>query len=152
VRYIRENSDVGSTDDPSDYFEDTLEMQWGPYFANENIVYFAGRTKTTNLALCGSMKNVIGKAEATIGGYSSAPDFLRALAQDAELADVATGEPAADARSNAMALHVIAITTPGRYAPFQRLEFLAKRLLSGPDYNTGKTLLLGSPLYVALAE
>lgn len=35
--------------------------------------------------------------------------------------------------------------------PTQRLEFVAKRLLFGQD-KEGQTVLLGTPLYVAMCE
>ncbi|GAB3934293.1 hypothetical protein GCM10027614_07040 [Micromonospora vulcania] len=127
-----------------------------------SLVYFAGRTEDTIVGLGGSTFHVIGASPppepAAYGFASSTMPALLAGLVDPDDADsdprVAQLPEAADAEALA-SVHQAGTRLRG---PAQNVEFLAKRLLSGPspypelDGRPGMSVLLGSPLYVALVD
>ena len=155
LSYIRENGDVGTVDDSSDYFEDNLNMRWGPYVPEPKMVYFTGISDGgTVLGLGGSTKHLIGESGSDhIGGYSLAPSLLGALAKDPELAADLSERTLNDNPSKAMS--IVYSTAVGNTSLTQRVEFFAKRLLLGKhstEEDRSTMVLLGTPLFVALAE
>lgn len=134
--------------------------------ANAEWIEFVG-VRPTVLGLGGSLGHVIGApgdSPAPDHGYgkaSSSPFLLDFLAKELQLPrpDVSKwGEPQAIGESYpGLVFHA----TDQQKGPLQKMEFLAKRLLedrfsprSSFRLNRGESyhVLLGSPLYVALAE
>ncbi|MDG4805586.1 SAVMC3_10250 family protein [Micromonospora sp. WMMD1120] len=170
TRYLDEHGDVGSVDEPGQFFRGLLPMQWGllPTDGGQVMVYFGGRTENTIVGLGGSSFHVLGGGPPAaqppphvFGGMSNMPSLLSGLV-DAVDADEADRTPlTAGASLDAADTQALASVhrAGGRLrGPAQNVEFLAKRLLSGPspypelDGRPGMTVLLGSPLYVALVD
>ncbi|MGW3465844.1 DUF7019 family protein [Streptomyces olivaceoviridis] len=155
LRHLEETGQTGSVDDPGPYLRGSLPMQWGPLNGENggSLVYFGGRTEQTILGLGGASGHVLGASapQAQEFAPSSMPTLLAGLAS-AFAADSA--EMPAEQSSLAW------VHTAGRLlrGPRQQVEFVARRLLSGPspypelDARPGMRVLLGSPLYVALAD
>jgi hypothetical protein len=156
VRHLDNFGDVGSIQDPGHYVRGRLPMRWGPPDpARTSWVYFGGSTDRTVVGLGGATGHVIGAsapAAAELGEVfapSSLPGLLAGLA--AALTVDGNAMP-----SNALAS--VYLANRQLRGAEQNVEFLAKRLLHGPspypelDANDGMTVLLGSPLFVALAD
>ncbi|MBM0278986.1 DUF7019 family protein [Micromonospora tarensis] len=166
TRYLDEHADVGSVDEPGQFFRGLLPMRWGVVPATDGraLVYFGGRTGDTIVGLGGSSFHVLGAAPPAeqpahvFGGMSTMPALLAGLVDtdDAVLAPPA-GDVSLDAADTQALASVHRAGTRLR-GPAQNVEFLAKRLLCGPspypelDGRPGMTVLLGSPLYVALVD
>jgi hypothetical protein len=180
VAFIREFGNVGTVDEPDEYIFDTVPMMWGPYgwwrVDGEPIgprpVYFGGSTDKTVFGLGGSARHVIGEIGDAcsrdgepIHSHSATPFLLDHLIRE----QLATGELsraeydryllghgdvriAGEQNRPGPGLDAIGLATEAMRGPQQRLEFLAKRLLVGAEFRTERQILLGSPLYVALAE
>jgi hypothetical protein len=153
VKYIEKQKDrkIGTVDAPETFFKGTLPMHWGPL--TEKIVYFAGSTEQTILGLGGSLHHVIGSnvGAGGVGGSSMPFEMMTSLIKGLRLQEPYTDEffdPEA-------ALVTVESLFGDRRGPGQQLEFLATKYLSGPSQlaeQGGPTqVLLGSPIYVALA-
>ncbi|KMS79449.1 MULTISPECIES: DUF7019 family protein [Streptomyces] len=155
LRHLEETGQIGSVDDPAPYFRGSLPMQWGPLQGDNGgaLVYFGGRTERTILGLGGASGHVLGASAPQSQEFapSSVPTLLAGLAS-AFAAD--SVELPAEESSLAW------VHTAGRLlrGPRQPVEFVARRLLAGPspypelDARPGMRVLLGSPLYVAMAD
>jgi hypothetical protein len=163
IDYIEKNYDVGTIDNPKEYFKGNLPMRWGPFPPNEmpaSVVYFAGQTDSTVLGLGGSLKHVIGSqgdwSQSTPNSFT--PYLLSVLEKELDLTEMEKyGENwrIAEIFSNAKnrdeeALSVVSNTSWMLKGPEQQLEFLARKLLDGPSGN--ERVVLGTPIYVALAN
>ena len=166
--FIKRNYNIGTVNNPEFFFQGDMKLRWGPLisYATE-IVFFGGMTKRTILGLAGSMKHVIGEVGASKPGLpsrsgSEPPRILGALRDNLRKSSKldywsggVSGLPVLDE-----GLYDIAYAARTIKGPEQRLEFLAKRLLEGDEPSkrrdlfgrTGKRVLLGSPIYVALTE
>lgn len=164
VSFIRETCDVGSVETPREYVEDTLPMKWGPYgWRNDSpVVYFGAATETTVVGLGGSMKHVMGSTgPASADSQSFTPILLSFLERqfESELEKHRTESGGAegtklDKDEAEMSLGAVALASIYMRGPKQNLNFLAKRLLFGRSepHAQGRSVLLATPLYVALAE
>ncbi len=164
VNYIKKHQRVGRVDQPESYFQGMMDLRWGPLFSRlSGAIYFGGTTPHTILGLGGSLKHVIGEvgsaeAGATSQPMSSTPSLLYLLASNIR-PDLSTDSQPSTNAENQQALLDVANVTKTMQGPSQRLEFLAKRLLDseGPAEIRGlygfskKRVLLGTPIYVALA-
>jgi hypothetical protein len=159
VRHLQDHGDLGSIDEPGSFFWGLLSLQWGTFAgeAGSSLVYFGGRTKRTIVGLGGSSTHVLGAALDPPGhpvlARSLMPSLLEGLTTDPEikiLLDAANGEPELADRKALQAVHLATASLRG---PAQRVEFVAKRLLHGPSpSHDGMSVLLGSPLYVAVMD
>jgi len=152
--YIRRNLDMGSVDQPEAYFQERLPMSWGFYgFPREKqIVYFGGETEKTILGLAGSINHMIGRVpdKAPPTTDQTVPFILEVLEKvERSNSKVST---ISSSRQEASWLRAVELATSQifRQGPKQQLEFLAKRFIGGPLRD--KQVLLGSPLYVAIAD
>lgn len=158
VRHLDDFCDVGTVDEPGQYFRGQLLMRWGPLTAGQaSLVYFGGGTGRTVVGLGGSSSHVLGPSVAASASQgevfaSTLPGIFAGLAA-AVTADGEAGEGAAPTSALASA-HLANRLMRGAE---QEVEFLAKRLAHGPspypelDARDGTAVLLGSPLFVALA-
>lgn len=176
-RYLRDHGDLGTLDEPGQFFWGLLPMQWGHVVtgAGASAVYFAGRDERTIVGLGGSVGHVLGAAEQpgqNVLSPSLLPGLLDALdadentgENDGENVRENTGENAVDRPAAAdpdaadrSALSAVHRANSRLRGPTQNVEFIAKRLLSGPspypelDGRPGMTVLLGSPLYIAQVD
>lgn len=164
--HLESEGRIGSTDDPLDYFGDTMPMKWGPLrrlrgaVRNQadrtdwNFIYFSGSTDKTVVGLGGSESHVIGSPAVT-GRYvppSGVPGISHYLG---ELVLETEGEDfPIDAEPSALE-SAVRVNSSMR-GTTQQLEFVAKKLLYGQQPAASGSnvqhVLIGSPLYVALAE
>ena len=157
VRYLEDHGDVGTVDEPCQFFWGLLPLRWGPFPTDPALVYFGGATEHTAVGLGGSGSHVLGSTvqSAPAMSRSLTPSLLAALATDPQvktLVEAIANEDQDDSPDQAVlaAVHRANAVMPG---PDQNLEFVAKRLLSGPSPSVeGTAVLLGSPLYVALVD
>ncbi|MDQ2776297.1 MAG: hypothetical protein M3Y57_15470 [Acidobacteriota bacterium] len=157
---------VGTIDEPKDYVRGTLPMRWGIYRDNGRptdeppLVYFGGRTEETVFGFGGSTRHIEGNAGCAATGSRSSTPYL--------VEHILTGMDAPKDGWNAyrpcgvghvqMTYEAIAVATDNIRSPPQNLDFLCKTLLRGKypericsDREVTR-VLLGSPLYVALAS
>jgi hypothetical protein len=170
TEYIEKNEPVGTVDEPKSYFKGTLPMKWGPYGENNEIVYFAGSTSNTVFGLGGSMDHVIGSKGESSAQYwaaSTTPYLISTLKNELNLL-----EPDLELRSlmgyespRPPAMRAVYQVTTKMEGPVEQLQFLAKKLLDTDDFTeeekehsnrmhweVDKRILLGTPLYVAMAD
>lgn len=147
VNYIEKNEPVGTVDEPAKFFSEIMNLRWGPFGRDsEQMVYFGGVTNNqTVLGLGGSIKHVIGAVGTSVIDRPSslAPSIISIL--NSALDETRTSP------IHKTHLDRIAFITRRLEGPIQNCEFLAKRLLEGNDKRE-KKVLLGSPIYVALAD
>jgi hypothetical protein len=153
VRHLEDHGDLGSVDEPGQFFWGLLPMRWGS-FNGTSLVYFGGHTDRTTVALGGSARHVLGSPAGgpDVPGLSPSlmPSMLAGLAAGTEEADALDGGPE---QADAAALRTIQLTSRKLRGPAENVEFVAKRLLHGPSSDgDGTSVLLGSPLYVALVD
>jgi hypothetical protein len=172
--FLRQYSDLGSVDRPGEYIADSISMRWGPYTGTgpNTVVYFGGETERTAIGLGGSIRHVLGAVgndSPTVGSLT--PFIMKTLVHELNL-DQPEIHPSLATHPDAHTLPFAAILLANQnmMGPTQRLEFVAKRLLdSDRDLSTEerettiqhnsmqngshlKRILLGTPLYVALAD
>lgn len=149
LKFIRKNFGVGTIDDPKDYFEGTLPMRWGRWGETkeeQQVVYFGAVSGRTVLGLGGSISHIKGPHGDSTVSISPSFDYnylLNVLQKELNLS------------SEDISLGIVDAATRSMTGLEQRLEFVAKRLLEGPIESAEKSpthILLGSPLYVALAS
>jgi hypothetical protein len=176
--YLITNSPVGSVSHPESYFSGTVPMQWGLITSPETgkVVYFGGKVDSVVLGLAGSRHHVVGyQGEGVVGapdfsyGSSFAPMVIKSLedglaavidrpetAETGPVVQLKSPDPMSPSETpDAQALQTVLFATENLLGPTQRLEFLAKRLLMGKLSGSGNErtdVLLGTPLYVALAD
>lgn len=139
VRHLQDADQIGTVSEPGPYFQACAEMRWQVF--PTGIVVFAGTLDDQVVVLGGSASHVVGGADAEAGPVGSVPPFLFRKLQEL---NPDAGEFDDDG------LHEV-LSQVGSWirGPVQRVEFLAKRIAedSGPN-----RALLGSPIYVALAD
>jgi len=162
--YLERNFDVGWMTEPPAWFRGELSMHSGIYDdREEGLLLFTGYEESALVALIGSSYHLVGRRsspETITLGYSFLPELFRLLELDhAERADraritshrVASAPPTGD---NLEAVREVRRLDDQMLGPRQTCEFLARRLLvhrvaDSPDL---RTFVVGTPLYVALAE
>jgi hypothetical protein len=152
VSFIEEFGDVGSTDEPSEYVEDTLPMRWGPYgwwrggSLDSPLVYFGGETENTIVGLGGSSKHLLGSTgPSSAHSHSATPSLMAVLGKELAL-DLGEDERPYPP------LEAVWLATTQMEGPRQTMHFLAKKLLFGRSERGSRNVLLASPLYVTLAD
>jgi hypothetical protein len=177
TNYIKKNFPVGSIDSPNEYFEGTISMRWGDYMGT-GMVYFGGNTDRTWLGLAGSSYHLIGRPPERIHGSASLalyiePALKKAIGHDSELDQNLDSKWRSrtnrDKVGNASFLRLVVRLTSAMQGPKGKFEFLARKLnygnlTSSPTeeirhydsgeerpYKVGENVLLGTPIYVAIA-
>jgi len=164
VDFINQYGNVGSIDQPAEYISGALPMRWGPYGWDSEkspMVYFGAETDQTILGLGGSIHHLLGSSgEAYPHSHSATPFLLGYLSNELNL-HAKTGDLdwARKHGQDFSPLAAVELATTQMMGPEQNVEFLARRLMSGPvqlrpeNSSFGsKTVLLATPLYVALAD
>jgi hypothetical protein len=162
VRHLHDHGNLGSADEPGQFFWGLLPMQWGPFDSHPSLVYFGGRTEHTIVGLGGSCHHMLGSAVDPTPGHVSTtsllPSLLDGLATHPEIKDVFGAMGDGPEEAERAALQVVHCANADLRGPAQNVEFVAKRLLHGPSpYPEGDphgdiSVLLGSPLYVASVD
>ena len=166
-KVLRELDDaelVGTIEEPKEYVKGILPMRWGLLrdagrpTEEPPLVYFGGRTETTVFGFGGSSRHVIGNAGASATGSRSVTPYLVAHLLDGLDMSVQgwRADRKHDGDDDCDTFSAIALATDHLKGPEQRLEFYAKTLLRG-EFSDGEhqkrmKVLLGSPLYVAMAS
>jgi len=156
VQHLDDHYDVGTVDEPGQYIRGRLPMRWGPLPSGQaSLVYFGGSTEHTIVGLGGASRHVWGTSAPTPAehGQVFAPSTMPGLLAGLAPAVTADGEAVP---TNALGL--VHLANRQMRGAEQEVEFLAKRLLHGSspypelDAHDHMTVLLGSPLFVALAN
>ncbi len=169
TRHIRKYEDCGTIDAPGTFVFDTLDVHWGPFGADQRIVFFTGATSKTVFALGGSSSYLLqapqdGPLNYPRGG-SATWILISAVLEAFGLTDHPSYSADAAGYSGALfdALGSLASELDRGPAPATRVEFLAKRLAVGPPargyryelddkFEAPDVVFLGSPLYVAMTS
>jgi hypothetical protein len=156
--YLVENARVGTVKDPAEYFSGAMPMRWGYLGDRGDLVYFGGRQGDTMVGLGGSARQVIGEAGSSTPTNSLTIGLVVALRgevmlEEGELDEVDAGE----SENRLMGTTSMIVTgmsgaTSRMAGPEERLEFLARRLLFDDREEEPTRMLLGTPIYVALAD
>lgn len=153
VRYLHDHGDLGSVDEPGQFFWGLLPMQWGRFPGAASLVFAGGRADRTIVGLGGSGRHLVGSVP-NVGDeaqtWSQLPPMLDGLASDLEDELVVEAAEAPLDRADKTALATVSRAVGRLASPAQHLEFVAKRLLHG-EYD-GTRVLLGSPVYIALVD
>jgi hypothetical protein len=178
VSFIRGFRKVGTVDHPDEYVSDSLPMRWGPYgeMVDSPLVYFGGTTDSTIVGLGGSAWHVLGGNKRTSSGaysHSATPFLVNFLKKELGLptnpSDVGSLQMARTNFSRQVSstiesddpdlcLRAVGLATTQMSGHLQKLEFLSKRLLysrtrhEAPGKGSGRSVLLGTPLYVAMLD
>ena len=154
--FIREFGNIGTIDEPNDFIEGNLEMQWGPYTSsndNNPPVYFGCTTEQTIFGMGGSMKHLIGSGgESRPHSHSITPVLVKYLEQELHGANLEAENDQQRRNGIDWSLCAVELATTQMKGPKQPLEFMAKRLLYGNGYSKKKKVLLASPIYVAMLD
>jgi hypothetical protein len=160
--YLDQGEELGTVDNPKAYFRGELPMRWGPYGMGygkeEPIVYFGGITNKTIVGLGGSNQHVIGNPGSSLAFSDSlAPMLISVLTKELGLASK-EGKYEFE-NQDFLALEAVAGGTHSMRGPKQKIQFIAKKLIFSQDLETdfrsnweGRGVLLGSPIYAALAD
>lgn len=154
--YLHDYGDIGSVDEPGQFFWGLLPMQWDLFPGHASLVFAGGWTEHTVVGLGGSGRHLLGavpNVEAQDTAWSQLPPMLDRLASDLEdELVVETAEQSANFldRADQAALGTVHRAVGRLHGPAQNVEFVAKRLLHGT--HDGISVLLGSPIYVALVD
>ncbi len=153
--FILEYGDVGTVEEPGDYFGGIETMRWGPlrhYGSNREapFVFFACQTSRTMCCLGGATQHVIGgHGTAATSARSHTPYLLAHIAGELGL-EVTRGdilgpekERSRKQRANRQLIASLRRVSPAEgvwwafaqmaSGPEQTLEFLAKRLIQEPN-------------------
>jgi hypothetical protein len=146
TNYIKKKLPVGSINDPKKYFEGTLPMRRG-YPDKTKVVLFTGETDKTVLALSGSPHHMLdARLESGVDPScisTEAVNIFKAIAEAARIpvtSDIIKGN-----------IPQVRQLIQGINGPQQNYEFLAFRVHDQKSVSGGHNLLLGTPIYIALA-
>jgi hypothetical protein len=165
--YLENEGLIGTADDPKSFFGEIMPLSWDTYLSEREsarFAYFGGRTKETVIGLGGSFKHIIaGPTVEKIGAARSGLPFLReALSETLKEEETASEAPL---ERTSLLKDVVRVSRTTGKAYSASMEFVAKRLIDGivnpvqwfepgiGEVSLGAMkVLLGTPLYVAMAE
>lgn len=161
LRHLEDHGALTGVDEPGRYVRGVLPMQWAADDERDGV-YFGGRSERTIVGLGGSRGHVVSTVTPTPPPVPLSASLMPALL--GLLAVLAAKEGAPEdvtpehGPGDADALARVVRANGSLRGPVQELEFVAVRMLQGPCpypemYPQGDmAVLLGSPLYVALAD
>jgi hypothetical protein len=157
--YLVANAPVGTVDEPAEYFSGSMPMRWGNLGeAGSDLVYFGGSQRNTVVGLGGSMRHVIGATGSSSSAGSSLTYGLAAalrgevLREEGELDEDESHDERWFTAHTSMIVMGMTSAVRRMGGPEERLEFLARRLLFDETEEAPTRMLLGTPIYVALAD
>jgi hypothetical protein len=161
VTHIRRDCNIGSVDNPSEYFEGRLRLKFGAApketdikGGNHEMVIWGNEVAGTILGLSGSTWHLIGVKPAEQTGYGGSftltmYDHLTRAARDSDDSRHPPPSFLSERTFTDLMGRGLSRMLQDFYAE-QNVEFLARKF---DRFAFGdKWILLGSPLYVALAE
>jgi hypothetical protein len=167
VRFLEENEPLGTVDQPESYFKGQMSMTWGPYETfnyrakgPSPLVYFGGETDRTIVGLGGSSQNMIGApGRSSAHSHSATPVMVARIYEGLEL-PIPENEKAfhwVGKENSGMVAMAVDLATSQMEGAKEKVEFFARRLAFYPSgahhaHRRDMNILLGTPLYVALAE
>jgi hypothetical protein len=170
VRYLEQNESIGTVDEPEVYFRGHLSMAWGPYGTYQTfthragespLMYFGAVTDKTIVGLGGSSRNMIGATgSSSAHSHSATAVMVARIYEGLELhlpADYPDEWELPYFSQEDVVPRAVEVATTQMEGPKESVEFFARRLAFYPrhklsDRRTNMNILLGTPLYVALAE
>lgn len=117
------------------------------------MVWFTGKTPYTIVGLGGSLRHVIGymEQEDIPDSYSNLAYIVGLLANELEISNESFTHRMDESEIRREALLAVEFALNLPRVPSQKLEFLAKTLLIGPNRDRSQHIVVGSPIYVAMA-
>jgi hypothetical protein len=161
VRYLEQNESIGTIDQPDAYFRGQLSMVRDSYLASDakdHLVFFGGETDKTIVGLGGFSGNIIGAFRPEYsGGMSDIPSMFGHLVGRMARPTLDTYEETEIEDPEEMLARTIEFAASQLWGPEEEVEFFARRLAfhsSGTHraHREDMNILLGTPLYVALAK
>jgi hypothetical protein len=170
---LRRDEAVGSVRDSRPYIAGRLTMRYG--VVHPGMLAFAAKiSRRRTVILCGSQHHLVGEKRLDAGvGYSSLLQMYLLLKERIDRKDEDEGDSRGRRPGSGPDEHhkavvneslrrlqdPISVTTSfghvaelmDQYGITAELEFVARRLADGPGWSNG-TVLVGTPLYVALAD
>ena len=149
IKNLEERGRVGTIDNPKSYFKGVLPMRWG---LMDDSLLFVGETDHKVICMGGSSQHITGSQHANpLISYRNHPSLTNHivfnLQQLTHASDISSEEE--ESASNELAW-LIAKALRVMEGPIEKLEFFAKKLIINP--NEEREFILGTPLYVALAD
>jgi hypothetical protein len=150
IKSLADSGEIGDLSSPKQYFAGRLNMGWGPpefmHFQDESekekMVIFGGSPDEKKIVgLIGSKAHLLGETGSPVHASYARPDFLRKVAEG--MRQLSSQEIADNMYGMYYATREVALFWEGNT---QRVEFVAKTFVMEND------ILIGSPLYVALAS
>ena len=134
---LDQDGQIGTIEEPREYFRATLPMRWGIYNdqgrpeAEAPLVYFGAYAGTTVLGLGGSSRHVVGcEGLSSTSSRSVTPNLVGPLLRGMGM--TVEGWNAFDSYdSQSLIYEAVALATSQLYGPTQPMEFVARTLLSG---------------------
>jgi hypothetical protein len=172
LEWVRSYGDIGSIDAPGSYIGDMAPMHWGIYHIGANHpmqdlgdkapVVFWTETASTYFLMFGSPIHLVGRNKAPAGvGLWSASDVVQYLLADVlNQSDALNEEGFHDSVCRRIwgntyqdRLMVVWQQIKAVSSPPATLDFVAKRLTAfNLSKQNEKSILIASPIYVALSE
>lgn len=165
VAALERNGQIGTIEEPKEFFRATLRMRWGIYEdrgrpeSEAPLVYFGGYTPDAVLGLGGSTRHVVGCAGmANTTSRSATPYLVHHLLDGLDIDQTGWNAYPTNDSSEQHTFEAIALATSQLRGPTQEMEFVARTLLTGlvrhPIITGNERLrcILGTPLYVAYAK
>lgn len=164
IKALDEQGQIGTIEEPADYFRGTCSMRWGMFNdvqkpENESpLVYFGAYPPNCILGLGGSAKHVQGfEGSSSTTSRSATPYIVHHLLQGLEIPSEGWNSSPNYDGDEGQTFEAIALATSQLRGPLERFEFVAKTLLKGTTRHSivtngeRRNCLLGTPLYVAYA-
>ncbi|MDA3627737.1 SAVMC3_10250 family protein [Saccharopolyspora oryzae] len=159
VRYLQDHGDVGTVDEPGQFFGGLLPMRWTsmPGAADPSLVFLGGCDGRNVVGLGGSARHLLGSVPGVDDARPSSsllPAILDQLGTASELEDELVLDSVGDDldRTDHSALAAVHRAVRELRTPAQNVEFIAKRLLHGTGPGGDESVVLGSPIYVAQVD
>lgn len=164
LSFIGKYGNVGSVDEPDEYFEDTMPMRF--LSLGDSLIYLSGHTERTLLGLGGSGKHIIGALPNPNTPISSSFAFV-ILELLSKLHSTTTMSDKEVRDCCGFGLRAVAGLESARqgegFSVYENIEFFAKRLacdkatpdkwsMNDEDHIPFEQVLLGSPLYLAKTD
>lgn len=150
--FIQKDKTIGTIKAPENYILDTLSMKWGK-IPDYGGILFCSLGKDRIVAFSGSESHLIGEKNPQVAPYKlryrmkyRESPILSVFGQFSRLwtkYDTPNNEYIIKELKRIVKIHKF---------PSQKLEFLARIQIQEKDRKTGKQLIFGSPIYVALAD
>jgi hypothetical protein len=156
LRHLGDTESVGTLDAPASFFWGLMPMQWRiiPSDLSGPLAFFGGTWESTTIGLGGSSRHLIGGGapESGFATGSMTPALLEGIASSALEDELVVDAVEDEIDGDLDALQTVRKAVAAMSGPTQTFEFVAKRLLHGDCGAPGESVLLGTPVYVAMVD